>query len=160
MIPKTENPQEAKKCLSGFTCAACLGWSGSIFYDESTMLVFSLSWFGEYTTPTSYLNILFIMIILNYTSWYYISLQSRENQHCGLCMLLYTSISLGRNVSARFSLRGLRRLILVDALRRVHSVCFLVEWLNFSVYLTWESSINVLISLSFSTISSTLVPAW
>ena len=41
--------------------------------------------------------------------------------------LLYTSIPTRRNVSARISLRGLRRLILVDILRRVHIVGFLVE---------------------------------
>ena len=28
-------------CLSGLTCATCLGWSGSILYAEPTMLVFS-----------------------------------------------------------------------------------------------------------------------
>ena len=39
--------------------------------------------------------------------------------------LLYTSIPLKRNVSARISLRGQRRLIWVDKLRRCHNVCFL-----------------------------------
>ena len=37
VIPETENPQEAQKCLSGQACVACLGWSGSILY---TMLIF------------------------------------------------------------------------------------------------------------------------
>ena len=41
--------------------------------------------------------------------------------------LLYTSIPLRRNVSARISLRRLRRLIWVDTLRRVYNVGFLVE---------------------------------
>ena len=36
--------------------------------------------------------------------------------------LLYTSIPLRRNVSARISLRGLRRLIWVDILRSGHYV--------------------------------------
>ena len=40
--------------------------------------------------------------------------------------LLYTSIPLRRNVSARISLRGMRRLIWVDTLRRGHTVGFLV----------------------------------
>ena len=39
--------------------------------------------------------------------------------------LIYTSIPLKRNVSARISLRGLRRLILVDTLRRGHNDGFL-----------------------------------
>ena len=39
--------------------------------------------------------------------------------------LLYTSIPLRRNVSALISLRGLRRLILVDTLRRGINVGFL-----------------------------------
>ena len=39
--------------------------------------------------------------------------------------LLYTSIQLRRNVSARISLRGLRRLIWVNTLRRGHNVGFL-----------------------------------
>ena len=41
--------------------------------------------------------------------------------------LLYTSITLRRNVSARIILRGLRRLIWVDTLRRVYTVGFRVE---------------------------------
>ena len=41
--------------------------------------------------------------------------------------LLYTSVPLRRNVSARISLRGVRRLIWVDTLRRAHNVGFLVE---------------------------------
>ena len=40
--------------------------------------------------------------------------------------LLYTSISLRRNVSARISLRGLHRLIWIVTLRRVHNVAFLM----------------------------------
>ena len=40
--------------------------------------------------------------------------------------LLYTSIPLRWNVSARTSLRGVRMLISVDTLRRVHNVGFLV----------------------------------
>ena len=43
--------------------------------------------------------------------------------------LLYTSIPLRRDVSAQISLHGLRSLICVDSLRRVHTVGFLVEWL-------------------------------
>ena len=43
--------------------------------------------------------------------------------------LLYTSILLRRNVLARISLRGLRKLICVDTLRRVHNVGFIVEQL-------------------------------
>ena len=43
--------------------------------------------------------------------------------------LLYTSIPLRRNVSTRISLRGLRRVIWVDRLRRVNNVGFLVEQL-------------------------------
>ena len=31
--------------MSGYACAACVGWSGSILYVESTMLVFS--WNGS-----------------------------------------------------------------------------------------------------------------
>ena len=38
--------------------------------------------------------------------------------------LLYTSIPLVLNVSARISLRGMRRLILVDPLRIVHHFSF------------------------------------
>ena len=45
--------------------------------------------------------------------------------------LLFTSLPLRRNVSARISLRGLRRLIWVDTLRRDHTVGFLVERLIF-----------------------------
>ena len=45
--------------------------------------------------------------------------------------LLFTSIALRRNVSVRISLRGLRRLIWIDALRRVNNVGFLVERLIF-----------------------------
>ena len=45
--------------------------------------------------------------------------------------LLYTSILLRRNVSARISLRGLRMLIWVDTLRRVHNVGFLTERLKY-----------------------------
>ena len=41
--------------------------------------------------------------------------------------LLYTSIPMIRNVSTRISLRGQRRLIWVDTLRRVHTVGVLVE---------------------------------
>ena len=41
--------------------------------------------------------------------------------------LIYTSIPLRRNVSARISLRGLRKLVLVDTLRRDHNVICLVE---------------------------------
>ena len=83
----------------------------------------------------------------------------RENQHCGLRIdpdqlkhaaqvnpdwhfsppvdfllqesFLYTCIPLRRNVSARISLRGLRRLIWVDALRIGHNVGFLAERLIF-----------------------------
>ena len=73
----------------------------------------------------------------------------RENQHLGICVmyrlrsscasfgsflyqesLLYTSIPLRRNVSARISLRGLRMLISVDTLLSVHNVGFLVERLK------------------------------
>ena len=45
------------------------------------------------------------------------------------CMesLLYTSFPLRRNVSARISLRGLRRLIWVDSLNIVYNIGFLVE---------------------------------
>ena len=39
--------------------------------------------------------------------------------------LFFTALSLGRNVSARISLLGLRRLIWVDASRRSHNVGFL-----------------------------------
>ena len=46
--------------------------------------------------------------------------------------LLYTSFPLRRNVSAMIILRGLRRLIWVDTLRRVHYIGFLVERLIFS----------------------------
>ena len=49
--------------------------------------------------------------------------------------LLYTSIPLRQNVSARISLRGLRRLILVDILHRVPFAGFLVERLIFSIYM-------------------------
>ena len=79
----------------------------------------------------------------------------RENQRCGLCvkfrpdqpkhavqafpkrhysppvdflfqeLLIYTSIPLRQNVSNWISLRGLRRLILIDTLRRGHNVGFL-----------------------------------
>ena len=45
--------------------------------------------------------------------------------------LLYTSIPLRRNVSARISLRGQRRLIWVDTLRICHSVGFLAGRLNY-----------------------------
>ena len=38
--------------------------------------------------------------------------------------LLYTSIPLRRNVSARISMCGLRRLILVDTLRTYHNIGF------------------------------------
>ena len=38
---------------------------------------------------------------------------------------VYTSISQRRNVSARISLRGMRKLIWVDTLRRYHNVGFL-----------------------------------
>ena len=42
MIPlETENPQEAKSVSPVLACATCLGWSGSILYAESTILVFS-----------------------------------------------------------------------------------------------------------------------
>ena len=41
--------------------------------------------------------------------------------------LLYPSIHLRRNVSTWNSLHGLRRLIWVDTLRKVHNVGFLVE---------------------------------
>ena len=44
--------------------------------------------------------------------------------------LLFISIPLRRNVSARISLRGMRRLIWVDTLRRSHNVGFLAERLN------------------------------
>ena len=47
--------------------------------------------------------------------------------------LHYTSISLSRNVSARISLRGLRRLIRVDILRRDQYVGILVERLIYVV---------------------------
>ena len=48
--------------------------------------------------------------------------------------LLYTSILLRRNVSARICMRGLRRLFWVGSLRKVLNVDFLVEW--FHMYLT------------------------
>ena len=41
--------------------------------------------------------------------------------------LLHTYIPLRRNVSARISLLGLRMLIWIDTLRRVHNVGYLVE---------------------------------
>ena len=44
--------------------------------------------------------------------------------------LVYTSIFMRRNVSARISLRGLRSLILFDALRRGHNVGFLARRLK------------------------------
>ena len=43
--------------------------------------------------------------------------------------IIYTYIPLRRNVSARISLRGLRRLIWDDTLRRGHNVGFLTGWL-------------------------------
>ena len=45
--------------------------------------------------------------------------------------LLFTSISLSRDVSARISLGGLHSLIWVDTLRKGHNVGFLVERLIF-----------------------------
>ena len=48
--------------------------------------------------------------------------------------LLYTSIPLRRNLSARISMRGLRRLIWIDTLRKVHNV-FVFVW-NVS-YVAW-----------------------
>ena len=51
--------------------------------------------------------------------------------------LLYTSIPLRGDVSARISLHGLRRLIRIETLRRDHNVGFLVErliYLYSSVY--------------------------
>ena len=44
--------------------------------------------------------------------------------------LLYTSIPLRHNVSARINMRGLRRSILIDTLRWGHNVGFLVERIN------------------------------
>ena len=54
--------------------------------------------------------------------------------------LLYTSIPLRRNVSARISLRGLRWLIWVDTLRRVNNVfyfilCILAFLLTFRLFI-------------------------
>ena len=45
--------------------------------------------------------------------------------------LLYTSIPLRRNMPVRISLRGLHRMILVDTLRRGHTVGFLAGRLIF-----------------------------
>ena len=54
---------------------------------------------------------------------------------CGFVLfqesLLYTYIPLRQNVSVRISLRGLRRLIWVDTVRRAHNVGFLEERLIF-----------------------------
>ena len=88
------------------------------------------------------------------TSW----AAPRENQHYGICVkyrpgsatqayldrhcsstveflfqesLLYTSILQRRNVSARISMRGLRRLIWIDTLHRGHTVGFLEGQLCF-----------------------------
>ena len=47
--------------------------------------------------------------------------------------LLYTYIPLRRNVSARISLRGMRMLVRVDTLRRVHHF-FFVERLIYLYY--------------------------
>ena len=53
------------------------------------------------------------------------------------------SLLLRRNMSARISLRGLRRLIWVDTLRRSHNVGFLAERLNYlfmMIYILWVTA--------------------
>ena len=51
------------------------------------------------------------------------------------CFMNHYSIPLRRNVSGQISLRGLRMLIFVDTLRRVHYVGFLVERLIYKLSL-------------------------
>ena len=56
--------------------------------------------------------------------------------------LVYTSILLRRNVSAWISLRGLRRLIRVDTLRRCHNVGFSRGTTHmFNVMIPWAVSL-------------------
>ena len=57
--------------------------------------------------------------------------------------LLYTSISLRRNVSARNSLRGLRTLIWINTLRRGHNVGFLAGRLSFTNFETEKELKNI-----------------
>ena len=85
-----------------------------------------------------------VMLVKGLNTW----AVPREDQHCGLCVkfqesLLYTSISQRRNVSARISLRRLRKLIWVDILRRDHNVGFLVERLKLSNYLALLCEVNI-----------------
>ena len=98
-----------------------------------------------------------VSLVLDLLKFVILRTVSRENQHCGLCVkyrpdhpkhaaqaypdihfsppvdllflesLLYTSIPLRRNMSARISLRGLRKLISVDVVfsrGTAHIMCF------------------------------------
>ena len=62
--------------------------------------------------------------------------------------LLYTSIPLRRNVSARISLRRLRKLIRVDTLRRGHTFQFYHggSILNHGPWLTYNTKIGCALS--------------
>ena len=52
--------------------------------------------------------------------------------------LLYTSITLSRNVSARISLPGFRRLIWGQYITQIHNVCFLAGLLKFYTIILLE----------------------
>ena len=68
--------------------------------------------------------------------------------------------SLRRNVSARISLRGLRRLMWVDTLRRGNTVGFLVEWLIWHLSLTFTRDINFYTLLDLQNQTRNITALW